>query len=601
MAELERTARLWTGLVTERQDLAAPGADSAGVPDNPEPPTVPLTKVPISVSSLPPAPPPARSFPPPRPSRDAAWARALFEVLPLVAVLGIAFFLRFWQLAAVGFNSDEAVYTGSAASIAGDRVLQPLFPIFRAHPLLFQTLLSLILRVHNTDWTARALAATIGIATVAITYMLGRQLYGRTAGLVAGLLLAVMPYHVIVSRQVLLDGLMTLCATAGLYCVVRYVESGRAAWLLAAGSAMGAAVLSKETSVVMLGGLYAFFVLTPSARMQTRHLLLASVPLVAEIAIWPLMLRVSGRPGTGQSYLLWQIFRRPNHGTWFYFTALPTWIGPALLTAAFAGLIWLRSEATWRDRLLLAWLIVPIFFFTLWPVKGFEYLLPIAPPLAVLAGRTLARPLPIQGRLRRPAWLKLPSSLSAPGRLSWLRRAVGEVSSQAVLPRAAMGLLAAATVISLAIPAWNHIEPSTSTAFLAGSGGLNGGRQAGEWVLHHVPPGARLLAIGPSAANVVEFYGHRPVSALSVSTDPRDRNPSYVPVPNPDLALRRGVFQYIVWDAYTASRTPFFAAQARHLASKYHGVALFTATIRVPASAGPPVDEPVFIIYKVHP
>jgi hypothetical protein len=170
-----------------------------------------------------------------------------------------------------------------------------------------------------------------------------------------------------------------------------------------------------------------------------------------------------------------------------------------------------------------------------------------------------------------------------------------------MLARAAMGLIAVATVVSLAIPAWDHIEPSTSTAFLAGSGGLNGGREAGDWVLHHIPAGARLLAIGPSAANVIEFYGHRPVSALSVSSNPRDRNPSYVPVPNPDLALRRGVFQYIVWDAYTASRTPFFAADARRLTSKYHGVAVFTATIKVPASSGQTVDEAVFIIYKVHP
>ena len=584
-----------------RRDLAAAGPDGVGVPDCPEPPTVPLIKVPVSVSSLPPAPSPVRSFPSPRPPREVAWARVLIQVFPLVAIFGIAFFLRFWQLSAVGFNSDEAVYTGSAVSIAGDRALQPLFPIFRAHPLLFQTLLSLILRVHNTDWTARAFSATIGIVTVAVTYLLGRRLYGRLAGLIAGLLLAVMPYHVIVSRQVLLDGLMTLCATVALYCIVRYVESGRAAWLLAAGSAMGAAVLSKETSVILLGGLYVFFMLTPSARMNPRHLLLASVPLVAETAIWPVMLRVSGRTGTGQSYLLWQIFRRSNHVTWFYFTALPSWIGPALLAAALAGLVWLRSEATWRERLLLAWLIVPVLFFTVWPVKGFEYLLPIAPPLAVLAGRTLAHPLTVHGSLRRPSWLPVPSWLSVGGWLPAVRGAGGGEPGRPTLARAAMGFLAAATVTSLLIPALDHIEPSTSTAFLAGSGGLNGGRQAGEWVLHHVPAGARLLAIGPSAANVIEFYGRRPVSALSVSSDPRDRNPSYVPVPNPDLTLRRGVFQYIVWDAYTASRTPFFAATARHLISKYHGVAVFTATIRVPASSGPAVDEPVFIIYKVHP
>ena len=318
--------------------------------------------------------------------------------------MALSAFLRFWQLTAVGFNSDEAVYTGSAASIAGNSPLAAIFPVFRAHPLLFQTLLSLVLRVHDTDWTARAFAAGIGVATVGLTFLLARKLYGTAAGLMAAALLAVMPYHVIVSRQVLLDGLMTLCATGALYCVARYVENGRLSWLLACASMMSAAILAKETSVVLLGGLYMFFALTPVARLRVRQLWLALLLIVAEVAIWPVMLRLSGHSRTGQSYLLWQLFRRPNHGTWFYFTVLPSWIGPAVLAAALAGLIWLRREATWRERLLLSWMVVPVLFFTLWPVKGFQYLLPVAPVLATLAGRTLTRPLPLPRPLAgRPA------------------------------------------------------------------------------------------------------------------------------------------------------------------------------------------------------
>lgn len=519
--------------------------------------------------------PPARldgrpgPFSPPVPdaARDRDWL--LSTALPMTAILAIATFLRFWQLGAVGFNGDEAVYTGTAASLSGDRTLGALFPVFRAHPLLFQTLLSLVLRVHESDWTARAFAAVIGIAAVALTFLLGRRLYGRGAGLIGALLLAVMPYHVIVSRQVLLDGLMTLCATAALYCVVRYLQGGAPGWLLAGGSMMGAAILSKETSIVLLGGLYAFFALTPAARMRFKHLLPALAIMVAEVAIWPLSLRLSGQTATGQSYLLWQMFRRPNHGAWFYFATLPSWIGPAVLAAALAGLIWLRREASWRERLLLAWLIVPVLFFTLWPVKGFEYLLPVTPPLALLAGRALDRALTVPYRGR--------------------------------LPRAAMALLAGAVVVSLIGPAWDRIEPSTSRAFLAGSGGLNGGREAGDWVRENVPSGARLLAIGPSLANVLEFYGQHATSALSVSPSRRNRNPAYTPVPNPDRALREGAFQYIVWDSYTAARTPFFATEARELASKFHGVAVYTSTVTTGDSSGSDIAEPVIVIYEVHP
>ena len=87
---------------------------------------------------------------------------------------------------------------------------------------------------------------------------------------------------------------------------------GGCSWLLAGASMMGAAILSKETSLVLLGGLYAFFALTPSARLRVRHLLLAVLLLVAEVAVWPSCSPVRASR-TGQSYLLWQMFRRPNH------------------------------------------------------------------------------------------------------------------------------------------------------------------------------------------------------------------------------------------------------------------------------------------------
>src|SRR6266496_5336712 len=61
---------------------------------------------------------PRRSGPAPGAHRDARhWL--LFPGLPMAAILGTGVFLRLWQLTAVGFNSDEAVYAGQAASLAG--------------------------------------------------------------------------------------------------------------------------------------------------------------------------------------------------------------------------------------------------------------------------------------------------------------------------------------------------------------------------------------------------------------------------------------------------------------------------------------------------
>jgi dolichyl-phosphate-mannose-protein mannosyltransferase len=497
----------------------------------------------------------------------------LRTTLPVVAILVLAAFLRFWQLDRVGFNSDEAVYTGTAAAIAGDDTLRGMFPVFRAHPLFLQLLLSAGMHGGVSDWTARAITASIGVAAVLATYALGRRLYDHRVGLLAALILAVMPYHVVVSRQVLLDGLMTLCATLVLYCVARYVESGALHWMLASCALMGATVLAKETSIVLVGGLYAFFALTPSVRLRLRHVGAGLLVLLAVVAAFPVALSLSGRASSGQHYLLWQLFRRSNHGVLFYARVLPPVIGWLTLLLAAVGLVLLRSHNTWRERLLLTWMAVPLAFFTLWPVKGFQYLLPLAPVLAVLAARTISR-------------------IST---LTLLRRR-GRKLATGVSYAVALVL-----AISLLLPTWSRIEPSTTGTYLAGTGGLPGGREAGRWLQQNVPPSTQLLAIGPSMANVLQFYGGRRVYALSVSPDPANRNPSYTPVPNPDLAMRQARFQYLVWDSYTAARSPSFGAKLTALVGKYHGVAVFTSTVTVRSKSGQPVEAPVVVIYRVRP
>ena len=45
----------------------------------------------------------------------------------LVAALAIGTFLRLWNINAMGFNTDEAVYAGQAASIAGVPGLKDIF------------------------------------------------------------------------------------------------------------------------------------------------------------------------------------------------------------------------------------------------------------------------------------------------------------------------------------------------------------------------------------------------------------------------------------------------------------------------------------------
>jgi 4-amino-4-deoxy-L-arabinose transferase-like glycosyltransferase len=487
------------------------------------------------------------------------------QLLVLAAITAVAALFRFRELGAVGFNSDEAVYTGTGASLAGDESMRALFPVFRAHPLLLQLAISFTEHGRVTDWAPRAIAAAIGVGTVLATFALGRKLYGPGAGLVAAGLLAVMPYHVVVSRQVLLDGPMTLLSLLVLYCVIRYCESSALSWMLAAGAALGATALSKETSLVLMGGLYAFFALTPTVRIRLRHVLAGVAVMFVVLVAFPLALAASGRANTGQHYLLWQLFRRSNHEMFFYFKQVPPALGWLVLVFAIGGLFWLRHENTWRERLLLCWVAVPIAFFTVWPVKGYQYLLPLAPVAAILAGRTI--------------WRIGNANLLRGNRI------------RAIAVPVVVALLVSG---SLAVRSWPELSGRGST--LAGTGGVSGGREAGRWVAGNVPADATLLTIGPSMANILQFYGGRRAYALSVSPSPNGRNPSYVPVPNPDLSIRQGQFQYLVWDAYTARRTPSFAKKMSDLVNRFHGIAVFTATARTGSAANP---YTTVVVYQV--
>jgi hypothetical protein len=471
---------------------------------------------------------------------------------------------RFWNLHAFGFNSDEAVYSAQGATIAGASELEPFFRIFRAHPLLFQTLLSLDWRAGLSESFDRFLTAGFGVATIIVTYKLGALLYGRRAGLFAAALLAVMPYHVVVSRQVLLDIPLTLFATASLYCLARFVLTSQPRWLYATSCFLGLAFLSKETAMLIYGAVYAFFILSPEVRLRLRHLVIAIGLAAALMAVMPLALLLSGSKSTAGHYLVWQLLRRPNHDWTFYFVEVPRALGPLLVLVVLAGLWLLRDERSWRERLLLSWIAVPFLFFELWPVKGFQYLLPLAPAVAVLAGKALTRwP---ERRHYRP-WV-------AP-------------------------TLAAVVVASLFVSSWERIQPVSRTRSLAGAGGIPGGREAGRWMAERTARDATFFAIGPSMTNIIQFYGLRRGFGLSVSPNPLARNPAYEPVRNPDLLLRRNKIAYLVWDTYSAHRSPFFSRKLLQYADRYDARVAHTETISVRGPSGAAVRRPAIVVYRV--
>lgn len=90
--------------------------------------------------------------------------------------------------------------------------------------------------------------ALMGVASVLLVYDLTRRRFGRPAGFVAGLVLALTPIAVAISRHNNPDALLVLCSVAALWCALRALDDGRPRWFVLAGVCVG---LGFETKMLV--------------------------------------------------------------------------------------------------------------------------------------------------------------------------------------------------------------------------------------------------------------------------------------------------------------------------------------------------------------
>jgi hypothetical protein len=348
----------------------------------------------------------------------------------------------------------------------------------------------------------------------------------------------------------------------------KYGRTRRPGWLVGTGAALGLTCLTKETGVLLVGSVYAFLAVSQHLGTRLKTALIALAVWLAVFLPYPVSLHFARHGSTAQSFLAWQLLRPPNHDWRFYAEVVPPALGWEVVALAVVALVLAARRWTWRETLLVCWIVVPTVVFEIWAVKGYQYLLPISTPVAVLAGVAVVR-----------------LAETAP-------RSARKVTA---------ALLVAAVAVSCLLPTVARIRPSSSDTFLAGSGGVPGGREAGLWIRDHVPEGAQMLALGPSMANIIEFYGRRQVFGLSVSTNPLNRNPTYQPIANADLAIRRNTLQYLVWDSFSASRSPYFSTGLQRYVDRYHGRVVHVESVQVRDAEGRSVAKPVVIVYEVRP
>jgi len=91
-----------------------------------------------------------------------------------------------------------------------------------------------------------------GVAAVALLYKTVKRWFGRPAGLLSGLVLAITPVAALMFRFNNPDALLVLLLVAAAYSITRALENGSTKWLALTGSLMGFAFLTKELQAFLV-------------------------------------------------------------------------------------------------------------------------------------------------------------------------------------------------------------------------------------------------------------------------------------------------------------------------------------------------------------
>jgi 4-amino-4-deoxy-L-arabinose transferase-like glycosyltransferase len=440
----------------------------------------------------------------------------------VVVILALAAALRLsgvrWGLPYDFLNPDEGTVVPHAFHVAQGH----LNPGFFLYPSLFFYLLAgvyggMALLWHPHDVTSllsgasfvihpgayllagRLVSVAFGVLSVYVIYRLGREAFSRRVGLLAAVILAVEPLHVKYSHAAVTDVAATAFALLALLLLLRSAQDRGRRWLIAGAAAAGLAMSTKYNLglLVVPVTLTAFLAAREAARRAGRVDRAAPWTLARRLAT-DAYLPLAAAFVLGSPFVVldvprfWRDFVRQNRVVergWLGFEHVGNtyWysfhhnvlgaLGVTLLVLAVAGLVLGAMRRTPLDLLLVPFVVVYFVYVGRWHEQADRYILPIVPPLILLAARVV---------------LELPGLLRAHGRV---RAAVA-------------GIVAAAALIA---------PLGGSLAYLRSLAGRDVRLEAKAWVDRTIRPGVAIASdpYGPplvSAADVSAYVtaGQRP-------------------------------------------------------------------------------------------
>ena len=310
----------------------------------------------------------------------------------LLGIVAIAAIPRLWGITEVGLRGDEAVYAGQAAVLSGDDELDRYFVLAsrgNSNFLFYQQVVAAVYLLFGvSDVAARLVAIGFSTATVLVCFELGRTLYSRHVGLLAGLFFALSGYGVLLGRLALLDSTLVFMFSLSLMFFAKWLMTGRDRWLYAFAAALAWTIQAKVTGgLVLVIAVNYLLVSRQLGLLSVRRVLLAGLAFtVFFIPVW-IQLALKGDQ---LLEFLADSGDRVAHVPWYYYldklTSFEGFVTPLIWLA---GIVIALRRWNTGDRLLVFWVLVVALFFQVYPLKAFNYALPLIPALSVLAGRAV--------------------------------------------------------------------------------------------------------------------------------------------------------------------------------------------------------------------
>lgn len=323
----------------------------------------------------------------------------------ILIILIISFVLRL-----IGLNQslwlDEAINVVNAKSLPFWEFVTK-YPIGDFHPPGYFAFLWVWIRLFGfSEIAVRMPSVLLGIATIWIVFLLGKDLVSKKVGLVAALLLSVAPLHVYYSQEARMYAFATLAVSLSWYFLIQILSQKKfAIWGYIASMLL---VLSADYIAYLILPAQLIFILWGKREYYKKIILLQAVSLLSLIpwlpvfnqqletgkaaaGILPNWAQVVGG-GTTKNVAL--LFIKTIIGRISFDNKIVYGVMVGIPGLIYGWLIILAAKnQTWQVRLLFCWVIIPIFLALIIsifiPVFSYFRMLFILPAVYLLTAKGL--------------------------------------------------------------------------------------------------------------------------------------------------------------------------------------------------------------------